>query len=251
MDVFDHDDNPDSIVPAVEDMAERGVRTLYLETSRFPSDRDIDFPNAVGAAIDAAKSRGMYVVAWYPPGFEDLERDVRRTMAAIELVSPQGNRFDAFGADIEVTSTIGDPVERSRRTVEYTEIVRGLVGVDYPMAAIVIPPTHLERNPNRWPGFPWEALSVHYQVFMPMNYWTGLGRDPETARTQTEQNLAKTQQLTGRPVHIIGGLANGMDVASTAAYVEAAKAGGSIGGSVYDYRITPGDIWEQLRRLNE
>jgi hypothetical protein len=255
MDVWDHNDDPASIVPAVEDMANRGVRTLYLETSRYASDHDIDYPNAYGAALDVAKSRGMSVVAWYPPGFGDLERDVRRTMAAINFVSPGGHRFDAFGADIEVTAEVRDNAERNRRVIEYSEIVRSQVGAGYVLAAIVIPPSQVEQSVeegwNWWDVYPYEELAPYYQMFMPMNYWTGVGTDPETARSKTERNVAETRSRTDRPVHIIGGLANRMDVEQTRAFVDAGRAAGAIGGSVYDYRITPEEIWPELRRFNE
>ena len=113
IDVFDHHDDPATIVPLVNDMADRGTKTLYLETARYASTTDIQMPKAVGAALDAAKGRGMRVVAWYPPDFADLKRDVRRSVAAIKFRSPNGNRFDAFGADIEYTAGVPDHKKRN------------------------------------------------------------------------------------------------------------------------------------------
>lgn len=249
IDVFDHTDDPATVLPLVRAMAQRGVQTLYLETARYTSATDIQFPTALGAAVDEAKRLGMNVVAWYPPGFADLERDVRRSLAAVRYVSPAGHRFDAFGADIEYTAALPDHAERSRRTVEYSRRLREGAGGSYPMSAIVIPPTALEYNPTRWPGFPWAEIKDAYDVFMPMNYWTGRGKNPSTAAEQTRQNVDAIRSLTGRPVHIIGGLGADADEAQVAAYVASAIESGSLGGGLYDFNTTRAEVWDELVAL--
>jgi hypothetical protein len=249
IDVFDHSNDPKSILPLVRGVAKQGAKTLYLETARYTSETDIQFPIAVGAALDEAKKLGLRAVAWYPPGFADLERDVRRSLAAINFRSPGGNRFDAFGADIEYTAALPDHNERTKRTLEYSKRVRdGASG--YPLAAIVIPPTSLEVNPGRWPNFPWQALAPFYDVFMPMNYWTAREKSPKSASELTKRNVDETERLTGRPVHIIGGLGEHADEAQVAAYVKAAREAGSLGGGLYDYRTTRAEVWDELRALN-
>jgi hypothetical protein len=249
IDVFDHNDDPNSILPLVRGVAKQGVRTLYLESARYTSATDIQFPRAVGAALDEAKKLGLRVVAWYPPGFADLTKDVNRSIAAIRFRSPGGNRFDAFGADIEYTAALPDHAERSKRAIEYSNRVRTEASAGYPLAAIVIPPTSLQVNPGRWPDFPWQALAPFYDVFMPMNYWTAREKTPKSASDLTAQNVNRTKELTGRPVHIIGGLGEYADEAQVSAYVRAAKDTGSIGGSLYDYTTTRGEVWDELRAL--
>ncbi len=249
IDVFDHNDDPNSILPLVRGVAKQGVRTLYLESARYTSVTDIQFPRAVGAALDEAKKLGMRVVAWYPPGFADLTKDVNRSLAAIRFRSPAGNRFDAFGADIEYTAALPDHNERTKRAIEYSNRVRREVPSGYPLAAIVIPPTSLEVNPGRWPDFPWQALAPFYDVFMPMNYWTAREKSPKAASDLTAQNVNKTRDLTGRPVHIIGGLGEYADEAQVSAYVRAARDTGSIGGSLYDYTTTRAEVWDELKAL--
>lgn len=249
IDVFDHNDDPNTILPLVRGMADQGARTLYLETARFTSETDIEYPTAVGAALDEAKAKGMRVVAWYPPAFDDLERDVRRSLVAVNFVSPGGNRFDAFGADIEYPDGVADPAERSARAVEYSRQLRAGAGT-FPLAAIVLPPTSLEINPGRWPGYPWKEFGETYDVVMPMSYWTSRGKDPATADSITRRNAAESARLTGRPVHVIGGLGADADEAQVAAYVRAAKEAGSRGGGLYDYATTRGEVWDELRGLN-
>lgn len=249
IDVFDHTDDPATVLPLVRNMAERGVQTLYLETARYTSTTDIQFPTALGAAVDEAKRLGMDVVAWYPPGFADLERDVRRSLVAVRYVSPGGHRFDAFGADIEYTAALPDHAERSRRTIDYSRRLRDGAGSSYPLSAIVIPPTSLDYNPKRWPGFPWADIKDAYDVFMPMNYWTARGKNPATAAEQTQRNAEAIRSLTGRPVHIIGGLGADADEAQVAAYVAAAIESGSLGGGLYDFTTTRADVWDELLAL--
>jgi hypothetical protein len=250
IDVFDYTNDPSTLVPLVKAVAKRGVRTLYLETSRFTAPDDIQFPKALGAGLDEAKARGMRVVAWYPPGLDDVGRDVRRSLAAVTFRSPKGNRFDGFGADIEYTQNVPDHSERSKRAVDYSNRLRAGVGGSYPMAAIVIPPTSLEVNKERWPNFPWSSLAKSYQLFMPMNYWTAHGKDPQTAADLTKRNVEKTRQLTGKPVHIIGGLGENADRSQVAAYVKAAIESGSLGGGLYDFTTTRKDVWGELAKLN-
>jgi hypothetical protein len=233
----------------VQDVASKGVRTLYFETARASSATDIQFPASLGAGLDEAKARGLRVVAWYPPTFDDMDRDLRRSVAAIEFVSPKGNRFDAFGSDIEYTGGVPDHAERSKRAVDYSQQLRARAG-SFPMSAIVIPPTSLQFKPDRWPGFPWAALRDSYDVFMPMNYWTSRGKDPQTAADLTQRNVVQVHALTGRPVHIIGGLGEAADESQVSAYVTAARESGAIGGGLYDFTTTAANVWDELLTLN-
>ena len=250
LDVFDHTDDPKTVIPLIQGAAKRGVRTLYIESSRYTSKTDIQYPKALGAALDEAKARGMRAVAWYPPGLKDVTFEVKRSLAAIRFVSPRGNRFDAFGADIEYTQAVPNHAERNKRAIDYTKRLRAAVGTNYPLAAIVIPPHTLERDTSRWPGFPWKTLAQSYNLFMPMNYWTAFGKSSTTASDLTRYNTEKTRSLTGRPVHNIGGLGDSADRKQVAAYVKAAKAAGSLGGGLYDYTTTRSDVWGELAKLN-
>lgn len=250
LDVFDHTDDPKTVLPLIHGAAKRGVRTIYIESSRYTAKTDIQYPRALGAALDEAKARGMRVVAWYPPGFKSVAFEVKRSLAAIEFVSPRGNRFDAFGADIEYTQAVPDHAERNKRAIDYTKRLRAATGAQYPLAAIVIPPHTLERDKSRWPGFPWKTLAQSYNIFMPMNYWTAFGKNAATASDLTRYNTEKTRSLTGRAVHNIGGLGDSADRNQVAAYVKAAKTAGSTGGGLYDYTTTRSDVWSELAKLN-
>lgn len=250
IDVYDHTDDPATILPLVRGMAEQGVRTLYLESARFDDAQPLRYPTAFAAALEEAHRLGMKVIGWYPPDFADPERDLANSIGAITYVSPGGHRLDGFAPDIEYTAGVPDHAERNIRAVAYSQRLREAAGPGYPLAAIVIPPNSLRINPNRWRDFPWAAVGALYDVVMPMNYWTGRGTDPGTAAALTEENVRESARLTGLPVHPIGGLGDRADRAQTQAYVRTALDGGAIGGGLYDYRITRPEVWEDLRGLN-
>ena len=246
-DVYDYNNNPASIVPLVRVMAAHGVRTLYIETSRHSDRGDIAYPRALGAAIDAAKSFGMRVVGWYPPDFTNLRFDLRRTAAALRFRSPGGHGIDAFGADIEDAS-VKNPAERNRLVGLYSRELRRMAGT-LPLAAVVYPPTQLQRRPDIWPGYPWRTFGAYYDIVMVMHYWTFHTSDPNEVFRSTLRNAALVRALTGRPAHVIGGLAGDANVAEVAAYVSAATEGGSVGGSLYDGRTTSAAEWVALATL--
>jgi hypothetical protein len=129
----------------VDEMASRGVQTIYLETSSYKFGRGIVHPEAVGTYIDRAHAYGMSVVAWYVPSFKSIERDYRRSLAAIGYVSPTGQTFDSFALDIEVT-VVGDVAERNERTRRLSRAIRSAVGEDYPLGAIVPIPSALSTG---------------------------------------------------------------------------------------------------------
>jgi hypothetical protein len=191
----------------------------------------------------------MRAVAWYAPDFSNNELDLRRSIAAIQFRSPRGNRFDAFGADIEY-SRIKEPAARNKAVIDYCRQLRQRTG-RFPLAAIVFPATSLQRDPTTWPNYPWAEFGRDFDIVMPMNYWTFHTRDAKQAASLTARNAALVHELTGRPVHVIGGLAEDADAAQTAAYVDAALESGSIGGSLYDGRTTTAAQWAELAQFNK
>lgn len=250
VDVFDYSNDPATIRPLVAQMAKLGTKTLYLETARSNSTANIAFPVSVAAALDDAKTRGMRVVAWYPPDFKNVAVDLRRSIAAAHFRTKAGARFDGFASDIEYTEGVPNAAVRSERAVQYSHALRAAVGKLYPLGAIVIPPTSLQLNPTRWPNFPWTGLRPLYDVFMPMNYWTAHHTNAATATDLTRRNVQETHRLTGKPVHIIGGLGDHADLPQVRAYVAAARAAGSLGGGLYDFKTTKSNVWGELRRFN-
>lgn len=227
----------------IDRMADLGVQTLYVQTSRWNAAEDILEPERLLPLIDRAQARGMDVVAWYLPTFVDPATDLRRLVAAARL------DVDAVAVDIE-SKDVGDVTERNQRLVALSADLRqALPGVA--LGAIVFPPVVMEViNPGFWPGFPWEDLAPYYDVWVPMAY--------QSFRTQasgyrdgglyTAENIDRLRAHLGDvPVHSVGGIADATTTADVDGMVAAASERGAVGGSLYDWRTTDADLWPHLQ----
>jgi hypothetical protein len=233
---------------ATGEMAIHGVRTLYLETASWKVSRRLDFvdADATAALIEAAHANGLRVVAWYLPGLADARLDMRRIRAALEFTTPNGERFDSFALDIE--ATLVNPVRRRNLALlRLSRRLRATVGSSYPLGAIV--PDQLSTSSGNvlWPAFPYRALAKTYDVFLPMAY-SSFGRSG-TARgvySYTLNNIRYAHAVTGKPIHVIGGLTGALSTAEEAAVARAARAGGAYGMSLYKYTGYDPGSWKAL-----
>lgn len=235
---------------AVEAMARRGVRTLYLQTSNFNRSSPFVYKERTARFIDAAHDHGLQVVAWYLPGFADIETDYRRSVAAIRFRTDRGERFDAFGLDIE-SPEVSDPGVRSQRLVVLSNRLREAAG-DYPLGAIIASPRAMERNPTYWPRFPYANLAAVYDVFLPMTYYTWRVSGLEGARWYTTKNIVIIRREVGSdqvPIHVIGGIANESTASETRGFVRAVREHGIVGASFYTFPIIASSEWPILRQI--
>jgi hypothetical protein len=124
---------------------------------------------------------------------------------------------------------------------------------DRPLGAIVLEPVLLEDiNRAYWPDFPWRKLHSSFDVWLPMTYWTNRTsasgwRDSEH---YTAENIRRVRaDLNDRQavVHPVGGIADHATPGDDLGFVTAAKRGGAIGWSVYDYVTTSSSAWPRLR----
>jgi len=258
VDVFDyvpviHGGRPPIGPPDVDAMAAQGVRTLYLQAA-------FDSPSLTSGVVPAdlvvpmlrrAHDRGMRVVGWYSPRFREPAADLDR-LVAIARFDVDGQRFDGLAVDIEDRG-LADVAERNRRLVDLSRKLRDAVGRDGVIGAVVLPAVLLEDvNPRFWPGFPWTDIAPHFDVWLPMTYWTDRlqssgFREP---RSYIAATVARTRQLLGRadaPIHPIGGIGDRLTEAELEAYLATLPAVGAIGGSIYDYRTMPTGGWGVLR----
>jgi hypothetical protein len=127
-------------------MARHGVRTLYIETANHRINTALYRKTALNVFIEEAHARGMYVVAWSLPNFRDLDRDLRRSMAAIDYRTPGEQRFDSFALDIEDRSVKSASL-RNKRVATLSRKIRAAVGTAYPLGGIIPSPVALEWSP--------------------------------------------------------------------------------------------------------
>jgi hypothetical protein len=246
IDVYDVEWTPEQQV----DVAHRGgVDTIFVQSARYASEGDIDDADRLARVIDAAHARGIRVMTWYIPDFLDPERDFRRSVEAIRFTTPNGNRPDGFGLDIEL-GALPDVGARNERLLRLSAALRDWVGPDYPMAAVVLPPLQLDLNGTWWPGFPYAELRPFYDVYIPMSYSSYRGTDAAKTYQWNLDNITETRRRAGDPdlaVHLAGGIADNLP--EVAAFVEAARDGGAIGAGLYDLHTTRSSAWPALQLL--
>jgi hypothetical protein len=245
VDLYDYghpgNSSPEAIV---DEMASRGVRTVYVQTARWNSTQDIEDPGAVGGFLHRAHDKGMKVVGWYMPGFADLDLDIRRSMAILQYASVRGDHLDGLAPDIEDRAAVGGSRDAfNAGIVAYSQRLRAAVPQGTVLAAIVPDAKNNERAPSRWAGFPWPDIARSYDVVMPMAYWTvakplrNCTAIQMDAGAYTREVMDKTVRLMGtsKPIHIIGGIADCTTPEEVRGYVDAVRQTGAIGGGLYDW----------------
>ena len=233
---------------AVAEMADHGIRTLYVETAswKVPAGVDIVAPQATDDLIAAAHANGMRVVAWYLPGFVNLKTDMRRIRAALAFRTGEGQAFDSFALDIEANAV--RPVSRrNARLLELSRMIRRAVGPKYPLGAIVPDELSTSYGNVLWPRFPYRSVARYYDVFLPMAYSTfNRARGASGVYRYTASDVRFVRRATGKPVHVIGGLTDSMTSAEQLAVARAARDAGAVGASLYKYTLYGAGSWAGL-----
>lgn len=230
---------------SVDLLAAQGVQTLFIQASKWDAPTDVLEPERLMAFIDRAHSHGIDVVGWYLPTLEDPARDLQRLLAIAALP------IQGVAVDIEARN-VADVAERNRRLVELSAQLRAaLPGLT--IGAIPMEPVLMEDvNPAFWPGFPWAELAPHYDVWLPMAYWTNRRGGWRDAYLYTAANIDRLRERIGRPdapVHALGGIGDTTTVLDLVGFRTAALERGVIGGSIYDFRTTQAPHWPELHPL--
>ncbi|HUF32539.1 MAG TPA: hypothetical protein VMN58_04930 [Acidimicrobiales bacterium] len=238
-------DGPLVEIEDVDRMVEVGVQTLYVQTSKWDAPDDILEPERLLPIIARARERGLAVVAWYLPTFEDPATDLRRLLAMSRL------DVDSVAVDIE-SRAVGDVAERNRRLIALSAELRAALP-DLSLGAIPFPPVVMEVvNPAFWPDFPWAELAPLYDVWLPMSYWTDRKQSSgyREGHRYTAENIDRMRAALGRPhapVHSIGGIADRASGPDVEGMVRACVERGCLGGSLYDWRTSFPELWPWLQ----
>jgi hypothetical protein len=260
VDVFDYatrlqkpDTLPRVTPESIDDMADLGVKTLYLQVANpddAPADQLTD-RSEIKSLLERAHDHGIAVVPWFLPRLVKPADDLT-TMKQILALRAGDERFDGVGLDLE-SSEVADITLRNKRTVDFARKVRVLVGTSVPVASIVYPAVQLEvLNPVLWPNFPYKGVDPFVDLWMPMSYYTY--RDEasglRSAYRYTVDSVDRLRKRVGDPdvpVHLIGGLAEDSTPDDYLDMTRAAKATDALGWSVYDYATTGTWAWPYLR----
>ncbi len=256
IDVFDYSPTyAEDLVPAitpdhVPQMAALGITTLYLQPVRNDDKgfTGIVDPELVTQFVLRAHSFGLCVVAWYLPRFGDIDVDFARLETLRTFEPIPGERFDSLALDIEFRGDVADHALRSQRLIELSARFR-TANPGMLLGAIVPPPVLMEViNDDFWAGFPWAEIAPHYDVWLPMTYWTFRNADSpyRDAFTYTDESIRRMRSNLGLPdavVHPIGGIGDTSSNIDYQKFVDAAALHRSVGISVYDYRTTATYAW--------
>ena len=253
--VYQKPAEPQLAIPAaVDELADRGVRTLFLQATRLDprSPEGIVDRGRVGEFLTRAHNRGIRVVAWYLPKFADVDVDLANLLL-IRDFEVDGHRFDGIAVDIEWRQDVPGDAERNRRLIELSQRLRRAVGTDA-LGAIVLPPVLTEVvNPRYWPDFAWSELAPYYDVWLPMAYWTfrPSASGYRDGYRYTDESIRRLRANLGNPgaaVHPIGGIADDATEEDYRGFVRAAREKGAVGLSMYDLRTTHDAGWAVLQR---
>lgn len=256
--------NSPTIGQFVETASHRGVKTIYLQTGRWNLPEDLGGGQSIGEFIDLAHARGIKVVAWYLPGFANLDLDLHRSMTAVNFTSAEGRKFDGFAPDIEDPRGVGRNMAAfNAGIIEYSRRLRETVPENYALGAITLDARNNERAPGAWGGHPWPEIGNYYDIVLPMAYWTVTKPAPclshqVDSASYMKDVVAKTKALMGKdlPVHPIGGIADCSTGEEVTAYVDVALEQKWHGVSLYDLMTIEAhpnrdSIVQQLQRGNE
>jgi hypothetical protein len=234
---------------AVQNMADNGVRTIFIQTGSARSDAGITNPAALSEFITEAHARDMFVVAWYLPTLKAGSADYDRIVQAIEFTTPDGQRVDSFAVDIESTA-VKSLSKRNRNLAVLSRRLRARVGPEYPLGGIIPSPVGLTKKTGFWNVFPYAEVADSYDVLLPMAYYTFDSDNAKEARSYALRSMRILRSQPGCaeiPVHLIGGIANKSSGAEIRAFAAAARETGSIGVSIYDWVGMSEGRWRALQ----
>lgn len=239
----------------IDAMADSGVRTLYIQANRDDERSPDGFVDR--ALLDEfvlrAHQRDMAVVGWYLPTFASVATDLGHLQDLLDY-EVDGHRLDGIGVDIESTEAVPNTTLRNNKLMLLSQRLDRAAG-ETPISAIVLPPVLTEVvNPDFWPGFPWAELEPHYDIWLPMTYWTE--RTESSGYNDGGRYLAESHERLlanlGNPdavVHGIGGIGDATTEADLQAFTETLAATGAVGGSIYDWATLSDSNIALLNRL--
>ena len=231
---------------AVRKLHQRGVRTIFLQTSNYGAKDPIFRPAQTVKFLKSAHRRDMRVVAWYVPSFAHPQIDFRRSKLPIKF-SARGHSFDSFGLDIEAT-VVGNIWRRNRRLLDLSKRLRKMVGPDYSMGAITPDPV----KALYWPDFPYERVANLYDVFVPMGYFSFRTDGYLGVKRYANKSIRNIREASGDPnipIHLIGGIGGETQEPEVKGFVRAVRGNDVLGASYYDFAVTSEKEWKHLETI--
>ena len=246
----------------VDQMFNAGVQTIFIQGAHWSTTPDVLEPEKLQPILDRAHQLGMYVVVWYLPAFQDVNTDLRKIVALANL------DVDGISIDIEERDIVKDTPERTRRLIQFTQALRGLLPNRF-ISNNIIEPTSLDgvsgiwtlpdgkppaAYPQWWRGpFPYVEIAPAFDLWMIQAYWTNRAttsgwRDGYRYVAENVRRLRTVLNRPDLPVHVIGGVGDkARAVNDISGMLQAARETGSTGLSFYDWMVTDPSFWQYFR----
>lgn len=242
----------------MDQMAAVGVETVYIQAAHWAGPVDVIEPEKLIPMINRAHELGMYVVVWYVPAVQDVNTDLRKTVAIANL------EVDGIAIDVENYSTVPEINERNRRHIAYSAGLRQLLPGRFVTINIVEPTSvdgvaNLWTQPNGappktintfWRGpFPYKELAPYYDLWTIQTYWTNRTADSgwRDGYRYVIENVKRLRANLGRedvPIHVTGGVGDRAKILNDlSGFQQAAREINVVGISFYDWVVWPRAWW--------
>jgi hypothetical protein len=249
-------------VATVDQMFNAGVQTIFIQGAHWSTTPDVLEPEKLQPILDRAHQLGMHVVVWYLPAFQDVNTDLRKVVALGNL------DVDGISIDIEERDIVANTPERTRRLIQFTQALRGLLPGRF-LSNNIIEPTSLDGVPGLWTlpdgkppaayplwwrgPFPYVEIAPAFDLWMIQAYWTNRAttsgwRDGYRYIAENVRRLRTVLNRPDLPVHVIGGVGDkARALNDISGMLQAAREGGSTGLSFYDWLVTDPSFWQYFR----
>jgi hypothetical protein len=242
----------------MDQMAAAGVETVYIQASHWAGQVDVLEPDKLIPMINRAHELGMYVVLWYVPAVQDVNTDLRKTVALANL------EVDGIAIDVENYTTVPEINERNRRHIAYSAGLRQLLAGRF-ITINVVEPTSVDAVANLWTQpngappktvnsfwrgpFPYRELAPYYDLWTIQTYWTNRAVDSgwRDGYRYVVENVKRLRANLGRedvPIHVTGGVGDKVKVLNDlSGFQQAAREMNVVGISFYDWVVWPRAWW--------
>ena len=253
---------PAVTLATVDQMAAAGVQTIYIQIPHWQTTPDIYELERLQPIIDRAHAQGMFVVGWYLPFLFDVNTDLRKVVAMANL------DIDGIQIDIEPSglAAMANVNLRNARLTEFNRSLRSLLPGRI-ISADIVAPTWMDGQVDRWAWpnypaktrrlfwggpFPYAEIVATYDLVALQLYWTENSANSgwRDAQSFVTENMNRMRAYAGRPdypIQAIGGVYTAKSpLNDLIGYMDAAKAAGSFGFSLYDWVTTPLAWWPAM-----
>jgi hypothetical protein len=223
-----------------------GLSHLYVEVAA--SHRGFYGRPGLAALLPAAHRAGLRVLAWVYPYLRNLSADVAVSVAAAHYVAPSGDRPDGLLTDVE--ENVAEGAVRA-----YGAILRALLGPNELMAIATYPPQSRHGR-----TYPFATAALSWNVMVPMDYWHLKRRSYSAMEVyrfvRASIRLIRARTRAAEPVEVLGQMfafdqagTGSPSVAEIAACAAAARDGGALGVSFFEWDYATSAEWSALAAL--